>query len=195
MERARELASNARYPAADHLHGLLDSVAAITMHAPGNIAWRALSRLIHPDDAITPAGHWHAAAVLANGLRSLFNRPESANYSTAYPWARSTGRRYCVTAPLLTQAGATVHRPLAGLPFGEQLACAAGSPNHQYQNNLQPSPGSLGRKSRLHPPACPLLIDQMARAIVAAQRTYGREHQAERAGTYPSSRSTPKPTR
>ncbi|MGW0503826.1 C-terminal helicase domain-containing protein [Micromonospora sp. NPDC003241] len=78
VERARELASNARYPAADHLHGLLGSVAEIGMHGPGNIAWRALSRLIHPDDAVTSAGHWRAAAVLANGLRSLFNRPESA---------------------------------------------------------------------------------------------------------------------
>lgn len=78
VARARELASHASYPTTGQLDGLLDSVMAIGMHGPGNIAWRALSRLIHPGDAVTPAGHWRAAALLANGLRSLFNRPESA---------------------------------------------------------------------------------------------------------------------
>ncbi|MDZ5446070.1 helicase-related protein [Micromonospora sp. 4G57] len=78
VARARELASQARYPTAEHLDRLLDSVAAIGLHGPGNIAWRALSRLIHTDSTVTPAGHWRAAALLANGLRSLFNRPESA---------------------------------------------------------------------------------------------------------------------
>ncbi|GAB3171882.1 helicase-like protein [Micromonospora palomenae] len=78
VARARELASQARYPTTGHLDRLLDSVAAIGLHGPGNIAWRALSRLIHPDSTVTPAGHWRAAALLANGLRSLFNRPESA---------------------------------------------------------------------------------------------------------------------
>ncbi|MBO4140359.1 hypothetical protein J5U46_09415 [Micromonospora tulbaghiae] len=78
VARARELASDARYPTTERLDGLLGSVAEIGLHGPGNIAWRALSRLIHPDDAVTPAGHWRAAAILANGLRSLFNRPESA---------------------------------------------------------------------------------------------------------------------
>ncbi|WP_328423962.1 helicase-related protein [Micromonospora sp. NBC_00389] len=77
VARARELASQAAYPTAGHLNGLIDSVAAIGLHGPGNIAWRALSRLI-PGSTVTPEGHWRAAALLANGLRSLFNRPESA---------------------------------------------------------------------------------------------------------------------
>ncbi|RQW99843.1 helicase C-terminal domain-containing protein [Micromonospora inaquosa] len=78
VARARELASHADYPAVSHLDGLLDSLAAIGLHGPGNIAWRALSRLVQPDSTVTPAGQWRAAALLANGLRSLFNRPESA---------------------------------------------------------------------------------------------------------------------
>ncbi|MEU5786807.1 helicase-related protein [Micromonospora purpureochromogenes] len=78
VARARELASQAGYPTAGHLDGLLDSLTAIGLHAPGNVAWRALRRLIHPGSAVTPEGHWRAAALLANGLRSLFNRPESA---------------------------------------------------------------------------------------------------------------------
>ncbi|MEU5529304.1 helicase-related protein [Micromonospora chersina] len=78
VARARELVGQAGYPAVGQPDGLLDTVAAIGLHGPGNIAWRALSRLIHPGSAVTPAGHWRAAALLANGLRSLFNRPESA---------------------------------------------------------------------------------------------------------------------
>ena len=47
------------------------------MHAPGNIAWRALGRLFRDDDNVTAQGHWHAAAVLAGGLRALFRRFEA----------------------------------------------------------------------------------------------------------------------
>jgi hypothetical protein len=78
VARARELAGQAAYPTEDERDVQLDSIVAIGLHGPGNIAWRALSRLIHPDSKVTPAGHWRAAALLANGLRSLFNRPESA---------------------------------------------------------------------------------------------------------------------
>jgi hypothetical protein len=51
-------------------------VARLGMHSPGNIAWRALGRLVHSHAVVSPEGHWYAAAVLANGLRSLFRRPE-----------------------------------------------------------------------------------------------------------------------
>ncbi|MBQ1061980.1 MULTISPECIES: helicase-related protein [Micromonospora] len=78
VARARDLTKEAGYPTQDQLDGLIDSIAAIGLHGPGNIAWRALSRLIEPGSQVTPAGHWRAAALLANGLRSLFNRPESA---------------------------------------------------------------------------------------------------------------------
>lgn len=53
------------------------TVARIGMHAPGNIAWRALGRLVHGQSAVTDGGHWHAAAVLAGGLRTMFRRIET----------------------------------------------------------------------------------------------------------------------
>nr|BFE56491.1 helicase [Dactylosporangium thailandense] len=55
----------------------VDDLVAVGLHGPGNIAWRALGRLAGDYAGVTPAGQWQAAAVLANGLRSLFNRPES----------------------------------------------------------------------------------------------------------------------
>lgn len=45
--------------------------------APGNIAYRCVRRLAGLSGAVTPSGAWSAAATIANGLRSLFNRPES----------------------------------------------------------------------------------------------------------------------
>lgn len=52
-------------------------LVALGMHSPANIAWRALGRVRDSHDGITDVGHWHAAGVVASGLRSLFNRPES----------------------------------------------------------------------------------------------------------------------
>jgi len=53
------------------------TLAALGMHAPGNIAWRALGRLLGSDHTVTPHGHWKAAASLGSGFRSLFNRSEA----------------------------------------------------------------------------------------------------------------------
>ncbi|GAB3171877.1 hypothetical protein GCM10027259_07710 [Micromonospora palomenae] len=88
-------------------------------------------------------------------------------------------------APLLTEAGAAVRRPLAGLPFGEQLAW--------YGRQSQPAPEqpvALATQPRetvrpLAPTGAPDPVRPDARAIVAALLMYGREHQAERAGTPP----------
>ncbi|EPR75386.1 Helicase [Leifsonia rubra CMS 76R] len=52
-------------------------LARLALHAPGNIAYRALGRLRDHDDSTTDSGHWGAAAMLSNGIRSLFNRTES----------------------------------------------------------------------------------------------------------------------
>ena len=56
---------------------LAEIVAGLALHSPANIAWRALGRILDGHEAITEAGRWHAAVILAEGLRSLFNRPES----------------------------------------------------------------------------------------------------------------------
>jgi len=45
------------------------------VHAPGNIAWRALRGVA--GHAATEAGLWRAAFELADGIRTLFNRTES----------------------------------------------------------------------------------------------------------------------
>ncbi len=56
---------------------LTTTVALLGLASPGNVAWRALDRLIGNGDNVTPLGHWRAAAVLAAGFRTLFNRPDS----------------------------------------------------------------------------------------------------------------------
>jgi hypothetical protein len=63
--------------AADVAHQAADELVALGMHAPGNIAWRGLARLIDHRSTVTPGGHWRAAATLASGFRNLFNRPET----------------------------------------------------------------------------------------------------------------------
>jgi len=54
-----------------------EHLARLALHSPGNIAFRALSRLRTAADATTDRGLWSAAALLSNGLRSLFNRLET----------------------------------------------------------------------------------------------------------------------
>ena len=53
---------------------LAATLAALALHSPGNVAWRALHRIAHDQPAVTAGGLWAAAAVLAAGLRSLFSR-------------------------------------------------------------------------------------------------------------------------
>ena len=50
------------------------TVARLGLHSPGNIAWRAVGRLIDGENEVSPGGHWHAAAILAGGLRTMFRR-------------------------------------------------------------------------------------------------------------------------
>ncbi|MDM7489842.1 DEAD/DEAH box helicase [Rhodococcus sp. CSLK01-03] len=54
----------------------LDLLAQVALHSPANIAFRALGRILEPRDNVTSFEHFVAAAALANGLRSLFNRPD-----------------------------------------------------------------------------------------------------------------------
>lgn len=50
-------------------------LASLAVHAPGNIAWRALRGVA--GHAATEEGLWRAAFELADGIRTLFNRTES----------------------------------------------------------------------------------------------------------------------
>lgn len=56
---------------------LPEQVARIALHSPANCAWRALRRLPVDTSAVTPTGRWAAAAIIAAGFRTLFNRWES----------------------------------------------------------------------------------------------------------------------
>ncbi len=51
-------------------------VALVGMAGPANVAWRALKRVTSGSPEITEDGLRRAAAVIAGGFRSLFNRPE-----------------------------------------------------------------------------------------------------------------------
>ena len=64
-------------PSSERPADLRETSALLGLGAPGNIAWRALSRLRRPGDHVTDLGRWRAAAILASGLRSLFLRPEA----------------------------------------------------------------------------------------------------------------------
>lgn len=59
-------------------HELTLQTARLAMHSPANCAWRSFGRLAVDTSQVTIAGRWRAAAVLASGLRTLFNRWESA---------------------------------------------------------------------------------------------------------------------
>ena len=52
-------------------------LAEVGLYSPGNVSYRVLGRLIRGSAAVSEWGHFEAAAVLANGLRSLFNRPDA----------------------------------------------------------------------------------------------------------------------
>jgi hypothetical protein len=83
---------------------LLNTLAAIAAHAPGNIAYRSLTRVLGQDPNVSDVGLWKAAATLAAGLRSLFNRLDSTLlldklYGTAEPYWRIV-LRYCADGNL-----------------------------------------------------------------------------------------------
>lgn len=72
-------AHNHTYEAPDVRPGdLVRTVAEVGLHGPGNIAWRALQRQLSSADSVTETGHWLAAATVASGFRSLFNRADVA---------------------------------------------------------------------------------------------------------------------
>jgi len=91
-------------PAASSRAELLSALAALALHSPGNIAYRALTRILGANHTTSDIGRWEAAATLASGLRSLFNRLESTLlldklYGTDQPYWRSV-LRYCADGNL-----------------------------------------------------------------------------------------------
>lgn len=51
-----------------------EDLGVLAIHSPGNIAYRALSRICDEIDQELRTSLWRAAARLANGIRTLFNR-------------------------------------------------------------------------------------------------------------------------
>lgn len=64
-------------PDADRPEDLVETVALLGLASPGNVAWRALGRVLPEQNSVTPIGHWRAAALLASGFRAMFNRPDA----------------------------------------------------------------------------------------------------------------------
>ena len=54
----------------------LESVALLGLAGPANVAWRALRRVLPVEHQVTDFGLWRAAALIASGFRTLFNRQE-----------------------------------------------------------------------------------------------------------------------
>ena len=111
-------------PASERPTDLRETSALLGLGGPGNIAWRALSRLQRPSDHVTGLGLWRAAAILASGLRSLFLKPEatllldsvyagsdSAREDDGAYWRRVA--RYCIDGGLQAVLDEYIHH-LAG---------------------------------------------------------------------------------
>lgn len=67
-----------RLPSRAELSEHRQELVMLALHAPGNVAWRALGRVIGSSERVTSAGRWAATLTVADGLRTLFNRPETA---------------------------------------------------------------------------------------------------------------------
>lgn len=81
-----------------------EDLAALALHSPGNIAYRALSRICSDIDPELRTALWRAAARLANGIRTLFNRMDvmfllDQLYRHPQPYWRSV-LQYCADGNL-----------------------------------------------------------------------------------------------
>jgi len=99
---------------------LATTVAHLACFSPANSAWRALDRIARGNPSITESGVWLAAVTLANGLRSLFNRPESIQlldglYPDAGPYWRAV-LQYCADGNLQAVLDEYVYQLTAEAP-------------------------------------------------------------------------------
>ncbi|KAA0115077.1 DEAD/DEAH box helicase [Mycolicibacterium sp. P9-22] len=81
-----------------------EDLALLAMHSPGNVAYRALARICAGTDVDLQKELWRAAARLANGIRTLFNRMDvqfliDQIYSHEQPYWKSV-LRYCADGNL-----------------------------------------------------------------------------------------------
>ena len=74
IAQARTALAHGPKPVDDATISVLTEVA---LFSPGNIALRAIWRLVSEAEGVEDLDLFEAAAVLANGLRSLFNRPDA----------------------------------------------------------------------------------------------------------------------
>lgn len=70
----------------------LEALADLAISSPGSIAWRVVDRLC-TDGEVPLLERLQAAAILSNGIRSLFNRPEAALVLQAVLGGRKRGQR------------------------------------------------------------------------------------------------------
>ena len=100
--RCREHAKVAlEQPASPRWH---EDLALLALHSPGNIAYRALARICDEIDQDLRMALWRAAARLANGIRTLFNRMDvmfllDQLYGNEQPYWRSV-LQYCADGNL-----------------------------------------------------------------------------------------------
>lgn len=111
---------------------LAETIADLAAFGPANSAWRALKRLVGSDDTVSEEGLWAAATVIADGIRSLFNRPEAMNlldglHGGSGPYWRAV-LQYCADGNLQAVLDEYLHQ-LANDPPGpltdERLATVA----------------------------------------------------------------------
>ncbi len=81
-----------------------EDLSLLALHSPGNIAYRALARICGDPDKQLRADLWRAAARLANGVRTLFNRMDvqfliDQIYGHEQPYWKSV-LRYCADGNL-----------------------------------------------------------------------------------------------
>ncbi|QGN49837.1 helicase [Micromonospora sp. WMMC415] len=112
FQEALAAASAGGEPISASPDAVVDDLVAIGLHGPGNIAWRALGRLVDDERRVTPQGLWRAATIVAAGLRSLFNRPETMllldQLGLGDPYWRAV-LRYCAAGGLQAVLDEYVH--------------------------------------------------------------------------------------
>ncbi len=75
VDEARHAASGG-LPDADVPVDYVETAALLGLASPGNVSWRALHRMLPDGHRVSSVGLWRAAALLASGFRTLFNRQE-----------------------------------------------------------------------------------------------------------------------